>query len=108
MTFDIGLHEVWVRAGGRAGVLYVITKFSRMDILPNFVTHGAPLRALCARESSAINDIHLSSSLLKFILIADYTNVIFSNTDLNMLQDILNSEFDKALNWLIVINSQLT
>ena len=79
-----------------------------MDILPNFVTHGAPLRALCARESSAINDIHLSSSLLKFILIADYTNVIFSNTDLNMLQDILNSEFDKAPNWLIVINSQLT
>ena len=27
----------------RAGVLYVITKFSRMDSLPNFVTHGAPL-----------------------------------------------------------------
>ena len=35
--------------GGRAGVRYVITKFSRMDGLPNFVTHGA----LRARESSA-------------------------------------------------------
>ena len=35
---------------GRAGVRYVITKFSRMDSLPNFVTHGAPLRALRARE----------------------------------------------------------
>ena len=46
MTFDIGLHEVCVRVG----VLYVITKFSRMDSLPNFVTHGAPLRALRARE----------------------------------------------------------
>ena len=46
MTFDIGLHEMCVRVGVR----YVITKFSRMDSLPNFVTHGAPLRALCARE----------------------------------------------------------
>ena len=33
------------RAGGRAGVRYVITKFSQMDSLPNFLTHGAPLRA---------------------------------------------------------------
>ena len=55
MTFDIGLHEVCVRVVGRAGVRYVITKFSRMNSLPNFVTHGAPLRALGARESSAIN-----------------------------------------------------
>ena len=30
---------------GRAGVRYVITKFSRLDSLPNFLTHGAPLRA---------------------------------------------------------------
>ena len=44
VTFDIGLHEVCVRVGVR----YV--KFSRMDSLPNFVTHGAPLRALRARE----------------------------------------------------------
>ena len=35
---------------GRAGVRYVITKCSRMDSLPNFVSHGAPLRALRARE----------------------------------------------------------
>ena len=41
MTFDIGLHEVCVRTGVR----YVITKFSGMDGLPNFLTHGAPLRA---------------------------------------------------------------
>ena len=39
---------------GWAGVRYVITKFSRMDSLPYFVTHGAPLRALRARESSTI------------------------------------------------------
>ena len=31
LTFDTGLHEVCVRVGGRAGVRYVITKFSRMD-----------------------------------------------------------------------------
>ena len=50
VTFDIGLHEMCVRVGVR----YVITKFSRMDSSLNFVTHGAPLRALCACESSAI------------------------------------------------------
>ena len=49
MTFDIGLHEVCVRVGVR----YVITKFSPMDSLPNFLTHGAPLRA---RDSSANNN----------------------------------------------------
>ena len=31
-------------------------QFSRTDSLPNFVTHGAPLRALRARESSAIKE----------------------------------------------------
>ena len=46
MTFDIGLNEVCVRVGVR----YVITKFSGMDSLPNFLTHGAPLRARFARE----------------------------------------------------------
>ena len=40
MTFDIGLHELCVRTGVR----YVITKFSGMDSLPNFLTHGAPLQ----------------------------------------------------------------
>ena len=49
-TFDISLHEVCVRVGVR----YVITKFSRMDSLPNFVTHGAPLRTCFVRENSAI------------------------------------------------------
>ena len=45
-----------------------------------------------------INDIHLSSSLLKSILFADDTNVLFSNADFNMLQDLLNSELKKVSN----------
>ena len=49
VTFDVSLHEVCVRVGVR----YVITKFYRMDNSPSFVTNGAPLRAPCARESSA-------------------------------------------------------
>ena len=39
------------------GVRYVITKFSRMDGLPNFITHGAPL-ARFARRSSTKNTVH--------------------------------------------------
>ena len=45
-----------------------------------------------------INDIHLSSSLLKSILFAGDTNVLFSNADFNMLQDLLNSELKKVSN----------
>ena len=65
MTFDIGVHEVCVRVDGRAGVRYIITKFSRMDSLPNFLTHGAPLRALRARESSAINQYSASVDIIQ-------------------------------------------
>ena len=39
VTFEISLHEVYVRARVR----YAITKFSRMDTLPNFRSHGASL-----------------------------------------------------------------
>ena len=38
VTVKISLHEVCVRVGVRC----VITKFFRMDSLPNFLTHGAP------------------------------------------------------------------
>ena len=38
-----------VRTDGRA-YGHVITKFSQMGRLPHFLTHGAPLRALRARE----------------------------------------------------------
>ena len=51
MTFDIGLHKVCVRTGVR----YVITKFSGMDSLPNFVTHGAPLRTRFARAGAPLS-----------------------------------------------------
>ena len=50
MTFAIGLHELCVRVGVR----YVITKFSGKDSLPNFLTHGAPLRAREARARAPL------------------------------------------------------
>ena len=48
--------------GGWAVVRYVITKFSRMDILPNFVTHSSPLRA---RESFAITQLKYGHALMR-------------------------------------------
>ena len=49
--FDIGIPVVRTdgRAVGRSVYGYVITKFSRM-VYHIFFTHGAPLRALRARE----------------------------------------------------------
>ena len=50
--FYIGMPVVQTdgRAGGRSVYGHVVTKFSRMGSLPNFFTHGAPPRALRARE----------------------------------------------------------
>ena len=50
--FYIGMPVVRTdgRAGGQSVYGHVITKFSRMGSLPHFFTHGAPLRALRARE----------------------------------------------------------
>ena len=63
-----------VRVGGRVGVRYVITKFSRMDSLPNFVTHGAPLRALCARELRYNMLIKVITNRLQKVLCSDDNN----------------------------------
>ena len=53
--FHPGLHEgVDVRRNVRLTVDLLRTKISWMHRLPNFLTHGVPLRALRARESSAI------------------------------------------------------
>ena len=38
----------------RTDIRYVITKFSGMDSLPNFLTHGAPLRAREARAGAPL------------------------------------------------------
>ena len=51
LKFHPGLHE---EVDARTDVLhtddFLRTKISRMQRLPNFLTHGAPLRALCSRE----------------------------------------------------------
>ena len=49
------MKRVYGWAGGRAGVRYIITKFSQRDSLPNFLTHGAPLCARFARARSSAN-----------------------------------------------------
>ena len=64
MTFDIGLHEVCVPAGGRASVLYVITKSSLVDSLPNFLTHGAPLLTNTLTELTLSDPVLFSVALI--------------------------------------------
>ena len=53
MQFHPGLHEgVDVRTDD-----FLRTKISWIHRLPNFLTHGAPLRAFRVRESSAISQL---------------------------------------------------
>ena len=50
-----GLADTWfpsLPSKECTGVRYVITKFSRMDSLPNFLTHGAPLARFTCRSSA--------------------------------------------------------
>ena len=65
MTFDIGLH-VMSELNGLTGVRYVITKFSGMDSLPNFLSYGAP-RVRSSRRS-AINISKLALFNINFDL----------------------------------------
>ena len=63
VTFDISLHEVCVRVGVR----YVITKFSPMDSLLNFLTHSALLASYCGFYSSCGElDIFEALFLIRF------------------------------------------
>ena len=50
-----GLADTWfpsLPSKECTGVRYVITKFSRIDSLPNFLTHGAPLARFMCRSSA--------------------------------------------------------
>ena len=58
--------------GGRAGVRYVITKFYRMDSLPNFVTHGAPLRARFARARAPLSIIFFQCIYFRDVSLKNY------------------------------------
>ena len=89
MTFDIGLHEVCVRVGVR----YVITKFSQMDSLPNFLTYGAPLRA---RESSAMT----FNLLLQWHLFLSVGEVVRNRNSIVSHREILQVEYGgHLLSW---------
>ena len=43
-----------------------------------------------------VNDFHNCSKLLDFHLFADDANLFFQHRDINMLESLINSEFEKA------------
>ena len=42
-----------------------------------------------------------SSNLLKFILFADDTNILYSNKNVDILYETLNNELENVFRWLI-------
>ena len=48
-----------------------------------------------------INGIENSSNLLKFILFADDTNILYSNKNIDILYETLNNELEEVSKWLI-------
>ena len=49
-----------------------------------------------------INDICNVSKILKFVLFADDTNILYSDANANNLNIVVNSELDKLNTWFII------
>ena len=49
-----------------------------------------------------INDICNVSKILKFVLFADDTNMLYSDANINNLNNVVNSELDKLNTWFII------
>ena len=83
---DIWHRLKWsVYTGGRVVVRYVMTKFSRMDILANFVTHSAPLRA---RESSAVTQLKYGHAVMRVntsLRSINYADPLYASEHANMV-----------------------
>ena len=90
MTFDSSLHEVCVRVGVR----YVITKFSRMESLPNFLTHGAP--QACASRGRELRYNHLGQiSHTHTHKHKTHTSACALNTKTNKIKEVKDVEVKK-------------
>ena len=60
------------------GVRYVITKCSRMDGLPNFLTHGASLARFARRISTNIFGKGVSSSSSVLLCLHPFASILFT------------------------------
>ena len=49
-----------------------------------------------------INDVCNVSKILKFVLFADDTNILYSDANVNNLNNVVNSELDKLNIWFII------
>ena len=49
-----------------------------------------------------INDICNVSKILKFVLFADDTNILYSDANVNNLNNVVNMELDKLNKWFII------
>ena len=49
-----------------------------------------------------INDICNVSKILKFVLFADDKNILYSDANVNNLNNVVNSELDKPNTWFII------
>ncbi len=48
-----------------------------------------------------VNDIYKSSKILQFCLFADDTSILYANENLDVLEDVINSELEKVSLWLL-------
>ena len=55
-----------------------------------------------------INDLPNTSNILRFLLYADDTNILYTNLDPKSMTDTINKEIPKVTNGLILININKT
>ena len=115
-AFDTVDHQVLIKKLYRIGIRGIA-----LSLISNYLTNriqkvfykdilSSPLEVTCGVPQGSIlgpllfliyiNDIFRSSSILKFILYADDTTILFSTKSLNNINTILNAELDKVAEWL--------
>ena len=86
---------------GWEGVRYVITKFSRMDSLPNILTRGAPLRALFARARAPL----LYYTILYYTILY-YTHSLTHSFNLSFIHSFIHL-INQSINQSIILFSTI-
>lgn len=97
-----GIINSWFKSylQGRTQTTSIGQSISQKNNIPLGVPQGSVLGPLLFLLY--INDISVTSKILKFHLFADDTNILYANKSLKSIETVVNAELKKLHEWLIV------
>ena len=118
-------NTVRYKAGGNPRLTRIITYTITQQPLPYYLSDRKQLVKICDSSSNAlgvscgvpqgsvlgprlfivyINDICNVYTILKFVLFAYDTNILYSDANVKNLNNVVNTELDKLNTWFIINN----